>query len=61
MELKMKVWIVSQDHGYEGLSQPEAVFSSEEAAEKYLEKQTGGKHWGISFNLETLTLDEEVE
>lgn len=32
----MKVYVVSKDWGYEGFSEPEAVFSSQEKAEEYV-------------------------
>lgn len=44
----MKVWVVIENNGHEGCEHPKAIFSNQEAAEKYVE-QLGGY---ISYDLQ---------
>lgn len=48
----MKVWVYYEEYGYEGCSEPLAVFTTEAAAKEYLSSHRDGRVYGEIVELE---------
>jgi hypothetical protein len=59
--MDMKVWVVLEGYNYEGYGDPQGVFSTEEAAERFAEKIRRGRYPPDSVEVFEMAVDEEAE
>lgn len=58
--MKQKVYILIEEHPYEGFGAPMGVFSSYELANAYLEKEVKLKRDRSCFEIMEYTLDDDT-